>query len=176
MPRGVRASAFPRWETILPPNLFRVSCQTLNNDPHSHVRIPGNYPGRHIGKMLHALRQQFRLDATGPWNIGENLRFCRPTGRASKNCRGYSNLFYDGGTGLKTSFGTDHRIQQRAGRQYWQRLFGWHTGSSRVRSAPWRRGAPYAKGLLVPQLSDFGNRTSQEERGRFQSSTCVVPS
>jgi hypothetical protein len=77
MPRGIRGSAFPRWETTLPPN-FRVSCETPNNDPHSHIRIPGNYPGRHIGKMLHALRQQFRLDVTGPWNIGENLRFCRP--------------------------------------------------------------------------------------------------
>jgi len=28
--------------------------------------------------MLHTLRQQFRLDVTGPWNMGENLRFCRP--------------------------------------------------------------------------------------------------
>jgi hypothetical protein len=35
-------------------------------------------PADNIGKMLHALRQQFRLDVTGPWNIGENLRFCRP--------------------------------------------------------------------------------------------------
>src|SRR5438270_3511204 len=24
-----------------------------STDPHSHVLIPGNYPGRHIGKMLH---------------------------------------------------------------------------------------------------------------------------
>jgi hypothetical protein len=57
---------------------FGSVARTLNNDPNSHVRIPGNYPGRHVGKMLHALRQQFRLDVTGPWNIGENLRFCRP--------------------------------------------------------------------------------------------------
>lgn len=78
MPRGVRASAFLVGKRLLPPNLFRVSCETLNNDRNSHVRIPGNYPGRHIGKMLHALRQQFWLDVAGPWNIGENLRFCRP--------------------------------------------------------------------------------------------------
>jgi hypothetical protein len=31
---------------LLPPNLFRVSCETLNNDPNSHIRISGNYPGR----------------------------------------------------------------------------------------------------------------------------------
>ena len=41
-------------------------------------RISGHYPRRHTGKMLHALRQQFWLNVTGPWNIGENLRFCRP--------------------------------------------------------------------------------------------------
>jgi hypothetical protein len=28
--------------------------------------------------MLHALRQQFWPNVTGPWNIGENFRFCRP--------------------------------------------------------------------------------------------------
>src|SRR5262249_8067977 len=71
-------SLFLVGKRLLPPNLLRVSCETANNDPQSHVRIPGNYPGRHIGKMLHALRQQLRLDVTGPWNIGENLRFCRP--------------------------------------------------------------------------------------------------
>src|SRR5215831_17402058 len=78
MPRDVRASAFPRWETTSTAQPFRVTCETLDNDPHSLARIPGNYPGRHIGKMLHTLRQQFRLDVTGPWNMGENLRFCRP--------------------------------------------------------------------------------------------------
>jgi hypothetical protein len=41
-------------------------------------RITGHYPRQHTGKMLHALRQQFWLNVTGPWNIGENLRFCRP--------------------------------------------------------------------------------------------------
>jgi hypothetical protein len=46
--------------------------------PTATLGIPGNYPGQHIGKMSHALRQQFRLDVTGPWNIGENLRYGRP--------------------------------------------------------------------------------------------------
>ena len=79
MPPDVRGvGPFLVGKRLLPPNLFRVSCEILDNDPHSHVPIPDNYPGRHIGKMLHALRQQFRLDVTGPWNIGENLRFCRP--------------------------------------------------------------------------------------------------
>jgi hypothetical protein len=72
------SSVFLVGKRLLPPNLLRVSCETPNNDAQSHIRIPGNHPGRQIGKMLHALRQQFRLDVTGPWNIGENLRFCRP--------------------------------------------------------------------------------------------------
>jgi hypothetical protein len=57
MPPDVRGvGPFLVGKRLLPPNLFRVSCEILDNDPHSHVPIPDNYPGRHIGKMLHAFR------------------------------------------------------------------------------------------------------------------------
>src|ERR1700730_10341894 len=60
------------------PTSFGSVASPSTMTPTATFGSPGDYPGRHIGKMLHALRQQFRLDVTGPWNIGENLRFCRP--------------------------------------------------------------------------------------------------